>query len=245
MDNGGVSTEPSSESDVSEPAVSVPDGSEPAVPEPAVPESGVSESAASEPAGSEPAVSEPGGVEPEASAAPAPALPKRRIGLVFAVAVVLWVIDLVSKNLVTANIEGKEPVRVLGGLIYLQVIRNSGAAFSMATGMTWLLALVATAVVVAIIWLSRRLRSVGWAIGLGLVLAGALGNLTDRIFRAPGPLRGHVVDFISAFAPNGEGFAIFNIADSAICVGGALIVLLSLLGKDYDGTSTRTKKDAA
>nr|WP_312874085.1 signal peptidase II [Amycolatopsis jiangsuensis] len=190
-------------------------------------------------------MSEPGGVEPEASAAPAPALPKRRIGLVFAVAVVLWVIDLVSKNLVTANIEGKEPVRVLGGLIYLQVIRNSGAAFSMATGMTWLLALVATAVVVAIIWLSRRLRSVGWAIGLGLVLAGALGNLTDRIFRAPGPLRGHVVDFISAFAPNGEGFAIFNIADSAICVGGALIVLLSLLGKDYDGTSTRTKKDAA
>ncbi|MFD2491688.1 signal peptidase II [Amycolatopsis jiangsuensis] len=184
-------------------------------------------------------------MEPEASAAPAPALPKRRIGLVFAVAVVLWVIDLVSKNLVTANIEGKEPVRVLGGLIYLQVIRNSGAAFSMATGMTWLLALVATAVVVAIIWLSRRLRSVGWAIGLGLVLAGALGNLTDRIFRAPGPLRGHVVDFISAFAPNGEGFAIFNIADSAICVGGALIVLLSLLGKDYDGTSTRTKKDAA
>jgi signal peptidase II len=171
-----------------------------------------------------------------------PLLPKRRVGWVFAVAVVFWAIDLVTKNLVAANLEGKEPLRILGGLIYLQVIRNPGAAFSMATGMTWVLALVALAVVVAIIWLARRLRSIGWAIGLGLVLAGATGNLTDRIFRAPGGLQGHVVDFISAFVPNGQGFAIFNIADSAICVGGALIVLLSLLGKDYDGTSTKDKK---
>ncbi|MFJ1765610.1 signal peptidase II [Amycolatopsis sp. NPDC088138] len=187
------------------------------------------------------AVPEPVQETPET---PAKQLPKRRVGWVFAVAVVFWAIDLVTKNLVAANLEGKEPVRILGGLIYLQVIRNPGAAFSMATGMTWVLALVAVAVVIAIIWLSRRLRSIGWAIGLGLVLAGALGNLTDRIFRAPGGLQGHVVDFISAFAPNGKGFAIFNIADSAICVGGALIVLLSLLGKDYDGTSTKDKKKA-
>jgi signal peptidase II len=215
VDNGRVSTESSSsEHDVAKPAEA---------PEPAAAD----------------AVAPP---EPEAEPAAAP-LPKRRVGLVFAVAVLLWAIDLVTKNLVAANLEGKEPVRILGGLIYLQVIRNPGAAFSMATGMTWVLALVAAAVVVAIVWLSRRLRSVGWAIGLGLVLAGALGNLTDRIFRAPGPLRGHVVDFISAFAPNGEGFAIFNIADSAICCGGVLIVLLSLLGKDYDGTSTRVKKE--
>ena len=178
-------------------------------------------------------------------AEPAAPKPKRRVAIVFAVAVLVWVIDLVTKDLVVANLEGKEPVRILGGLIYLQVIRNPGAAFSMATGMTWVLALVALAVVIAIIWLARRLRSVGWAIGLGLVLAGATGNLTDRIFRAPGGLQGHVVDFISAFAPNGKGFAIFNIADSAICVGGALIVLLSLLGKDYDGTSTRDKKKVA
>ncbi|WP_432845440.1 signal peptidase II [Amycolatopsis sp. CA-161197] len=189
----------------------------------------------------EPAVTGDAAPEEPAAEKAAVLLPKRRVGLVFAVAAVIWVIDLVSKNLVAANLEGKEPVRVLGGLIYLQVIRNSGAAFSMASGMTWVFALVAAAVAIAIIWLSRRLRSVGWAIGLGLVLAGALGNLTDRIFRAPGPLRGHVIDFISAFAPNGEGFAIFNIADSAICVGGVLIVLLSLLGKDYDGTSTRDK----
>jgi signal peptidase II len=188
------------------------------------------------------AVPDPAADAPENPEVPAkPLLPKRRVGWVFAVAVVFWAIDLVTKNLVVANLEGKEPVKVLGGLIYLQVIRNPGAAFSMATGMTWVLALVALAVVIAIVWLSRRLRSIGWAIGLGLVLAGATGNLTDRIFRAPGGLQGHVVDFISAFAPNGKGFAIFNIADSAICVGGALIVLLSLLGKDYDGTSTKDK----
>ncbi|MGW4485617.1 signal peptidase II [Amycolatopsis sp. NPDC004368] len=226
----------STESSSSEHDLSEHDLSEPGSPEPGRPEGtpAVEPVAAGDAA---PAASD----EPEAPVR----LPKRRVGLVFAVAALIWVIDLVSKNLVAANLEGKEPVRILGGLIYLQVIRNPGAAFSMATGMTWVLALVAAAVAVAIIWLSRRLRSVGWAIGLGLVLAGALGNLTDRIFRAPGPLRGHVIDFISAFAPNGEGFAIFNIADSAICVGGVLIVLLSLLGKDYDGTSTRDKKEKA
>jgi signal peptidase II len=181
---------------------------------------------------------ETGAAETGADAAP---LPKRRVWVVFAVAAVLWAIDLLTKNLVVANLEGKPPKPILGGLIYLDVIRNPGAAFSMATGMTWVLALVATGVVIAIVWISRRLRSTGWAIGLGLVLAGALGNLPARFFREPGPLRGHVVDFISAFAPNGKGFAIFNIADSAICVGGALIVLLSLLGRDYDGTSTRDK----
>jgi signal peptidase II len=70
------------------------------------------------------------------------------------------------------------------------------------------------------------------------VLAGALGNLVDRIFRAPGVLQGHVVDFVSVFAPNGRFWPVFNVADSAIVVGGALIVVLSLLGRDYDGTRT-------
>src|SRR5881394_456941 len=103
----------------------------------------------------DPSPSEPDTAAPEeapeeavpepAAEAPARPLPKRRVGWVFAVAVVFWAIDLVTKNLVAANLEGKEPVRILGGLIYLQVIRNPGAAFSMATGMTWVLALVALA----------------------------------------------------------------------------------------------------
>jgi signal peptidase II len=166
-------------------------------------------------------------------------VPPRRVAVLIVVAVLALALDVVTKHLVVANLEGKPTVTVINGLLYFDVIRNSGAAFSMATGMTWILSLVALAVVVAIVWVAPRLRSIGWAIGLGLVLAGALGNLADRIFRAPGPLRGHVVDFISLFKPLGQGFAVFNLADSAITVGGVLIVLMALLGKDYDGGTTR------
>jgi signal peptidase II len=180
---------------------------------------------------------------PDTTEAPETSLPKRRLGLVFLVAAAAFAADLVTKIIVASTLEGHEPVRILGGLVYLDLIRNPGAAFSIATGMTWILAVVAAVVVVAIIWLARRLRSIGWAIGLGLVLAGALGNLTDRIFRAPSPFQGHVVDFISVFQPNGGAWPIFNVADSCICVGGVLIVLLSLLGKDYDGRSTKDSKN--
>jgi signal peptidase II len=172
-------------------------------------------------------------------------VPPRRVAILIVVAVLALALDVVTKHLVVANLEGKPVVTVLPGFLYFDVIRNSGAAFSMATGMTWILSLVALGVVVAIVWVSPRLRSTGWAIGLGLVLAGALGNLADRIFRAPGPLRGHVVDFISLFKPLGQGFAVFNLADSAITVGGVLIVLMALLGKDYDGGTTRKPKEAA
>lgn len=169
-------------------------------------------------------------------------LPPRRGWLFAVVAPVVLVADIITKIIAVATLEGEPPVRVLGGLFYLQLVRNPGAAFSMATGMTWVLTLVALAVVVAIIWIMPKLRSVGWAVGLGLVLAGALGNLIDRFFRAPGPLRGHVVDFLSPFAPNGDAFPVFNVADSAIVCGGALIVLMALLGRDYDGRSTKDKK---
>lgn len=169
--------------------------------------------------------------------------PRRRVGLLAAVASALFVLDLVTKVIAVATLEGREePVRVLGGLVFFQLLRNPGAAFSMATGMTWVLALIAIAVVVAIIWFARRLRSAGWAVGLGMILAGACGNLIDRIFRAPGVLRGHVIDFVSVFAPDGEVWPVFNVADSAIVVGGCLIVLLTLMGKEFDGTSTKDRQ---
>ena len=170
--------------------------------------------------------------------------PSRKASVLIVTAVVLFAADLGTKVLALSQLEFKEPVRVLGGLIYLQIIRNSGAAFSIATGMTWVLALVAIGVVVAIIWILPRLKSTGWALALGLVLAGALGNLTDRIFRAPGPLRGHVIDFVSLFGPNGQYWPVFNVADSSIVVGGILIVLMSLLGYEYDGRRSRDKKKA-
>lgn len=169
-------------------------------------------------------------------------LPRRRVGVVAAVALSIFVLDVISKVIAVATLEGRdEPVRILGGAVYLQLLRNPGAAFSMATGMTWVLALIAIAVVIAISWVARRLRSAGWAVGLGMVLAGALGNLVDRIFRAPSVLQGHVVDFISVFAPDGEVWPVFNVADSAIVVGGVLIVVLTLLGKEFDGTSAKER----
>jgi signal peptidase II len=173
---------------------------------------------------------------------PAEPLPPRRGWLFAIVAPLVLVADIVTKIVAVASLEGEPPVRILGGLAYLQLVRNPGAAFGMATGMTWLLTLVALAVVVAIIWIMPKLRSIGWAIGLGLVLAGALGNLIDRFFREPGPLRGHVVDFVSPFSPNGDVFPVFNVADSSIVIGGALIVLMALLGRDYDGRNTKDKR---
>jgi len=186
---------------------------------------------------------EPVSTESIDSPDPKPGPPRKALVLVLT-AVVLYAFDLGSKVLALSQLEGQEPVRVLGGAVYLQIVRNPGAAFSIATGMTWVLALVAIGVVVAIFWILPRLRSTGWAIGLGLVLAGALGNLTDRVFRAPAPLRGHVIDFVSLFGPNGDHWPVFNVADSSIVVGGILIVLLSLLGHEYDGGRAKDKKKA-
>jgi signal peptidase II len=169
----------------------------------------------------------------------------RRVGLLAAIAGTVVILDLLSKIIVVATIDPNEPVRVLGGLVYFSLIRNPGAAFSMATGMTWLLALVAIVVVIVIIRMAPRLRSTPWAVSLGLVLGGAIGNLIDRIFRSPGILQGHVVDFVSVFGPNAEYFPVFNVADSAITIGGISLVITALLGIDFDGTSTRKpRKDA-
>ena len=173
----------------------------------------------------------------DADVAEAPqAPPARRVGLLAVMAVVVLVLDVVSKVVAVATLEHREPIKLLGGALYLPLIRNPGAAWGMAEGWTWILALIAFSVVGFIIWIARKLRSVGWAIGLGLVLGGALGNLADRMFRAPGPLRGPVVDFISVFDPYGRVFPVFNLADSAISVGGAIIVLMAFLQREYDGT---------
>ncbi len=159
-------------------------------------------------------------------------------------AVTILLLDIVTKVIAVATLEGQSPVRLLGGGLYLVLYRNPGAAFSLATGMTWVLTLIAVAVTVAILRLASRLRSPSWAIGLGLVLGGALGNLVDRFFRSPGPLRGHVVDFLSLLAPDGSVWPVFNLADSAIVSGGVLLVILTLLGHGYDDSPTRQRRRA-
>lgn len=146
-------------------------------------------------------------------------------------------LDVASKVLVVDKLPMTHtPVRILGGAIYLDQTRNSGAAFSLGTGFTVILTAVAVAVVLVLIRVAGRLRSTGWAIAFGLILGGAIGNLIDRFFRAPGVGRGHVVDWISAFGPNGEHWPIFNLADSGIVIGAVLAAVLALRGIEFDGS---------
>ncbi|MEN3538608.1 signal peptidase II [Microbispora sp. ZYX-F-249] len=158
----------------------------------------------------------------------------RRIALLALLASVVYVLDQVSKFLVVEFLEHEEPLTVVPGALVLTVIRNPGAAFSIGTGMTIVFTVIALAVVVAIVRTARQLRSLPWAITLGLLLGGAVGNLTDRVFRSPAPLQGHVVDFIQVFPVT--RFPVFNVADSAIVCGGVLAVFLAWRGYQIDGT---------
>ncbi len=167
--------------------------------------------------------------------------PRRTLPILLAIAAVVFALDLGSKALVVANMTPGEPVSIIGDVVRLTLVRNPGAAFSMATGMTWLLTLIAAAVVVGVIRIGRSLRSVGWSVGLGLVLGGAVGNLVDRLFRAPGPLQGHVVDFISVT----KWWPVFNLADSSIVCGAILLVVLTVFGFEPDGRHARSQEAGA
>lgn len=169
----------------------------------------------------------------------APTRAPRRIVLFTAVALLVLTLDVVSKVLVVARLQPGEQTRLLDGAIYLDIARNSGAAFSLGTGFTAILTVVAIAVVVVIVRTASRLYSRGWAVALGLILGGAIGNLADRIFRAPGLFRGYVVDWISLFGPDGAHWPIFNLADSGIVCGAVLAAGLSLFGVSLDGARSR------
>jgi signal peptidase II len=152
-------------------------------------------------------------------------------------AVLVLALDLVSKVLVVAELMHRPPVKLPGGFLWLVHARNPGAAFSFAEGATVVFTAVAAIVIVVIVRTASKLRSTAWAISLGLVLGGAAGNLVDRLFRSPAPLRGWVVDWISLRSPDGRMlFPIFNLSDSGIVCGGILAVLLALLGVEMDGT---------
>lgn len=162
--------------------------------------------------------------------------PPRRVGLFALAAVFALAADVISKTVVVHRLPiGHLPVRVLGGVLYLDQTRNSGAAFSLGTGFTVILTAVAVVVVAVIIRTAGRLHSIGWAVALGLILGGALGNLSDRFFREPGVGRGRVVDWISLFGPYGRHWPIFNLADAAIVVGAVLAAGLTLLGIEFEG----------
>jgi signal peptidase II len=158
-----------------------------------------------------------------------PRLPQVRVLL--AVALAVLAADVVSKVIVVATLSGKPPARLLGGFLTLVLSRNPGAAFSIGPSLTVVFSAIAVGVIAFILRTSRRIASLPWAISLGLLLGGATGNLTDRLLRSPGPLRGHVVDWI--MLPH---WPVFNLADSSIVCGGVLAVLLAARGVHIDGS---------
>jgi signal peptidase II len=147
------------------------------------------------------------------------------------VAAGVWLLDQATKWWVQQNMPGREPIDVLGDWLQITYTLNPGAAFSLGGSFTIVLTVIAITVSVVIVRMSSRLGSTGWAVALGGILGGALGNLTDRLFREPGPFRGYVVDWIAL--PN---WPVFNIADSAIFCSAALMVVLSFRGIGLDGS---------
>jgi len=169
------------------------------------------------------------------STAPAGASRRRSLIVLGCVAVGVVVLDQLSKHWVVSSIlprlqSGEGPIVLLGGLVKFTYTENTGAAFSMGTGMTWVFTLIAIGVAVVILRSSRRLGSVWWAVALGGLLGGAVGNLIDRLTREPGFGRGYVVDWIQL-----PHFAVFNLADSAIVCSAILMVALSVFGVEFDG----------
>lgn len=165
---------------------------------------------------------------------PPAAIRRSRVALLTLVGTVIYLADLATKIVVVALLQEDDPVRIDGTSISLRLIRNPGAAFGLGVNVTALFTAVTALVVVAILISSRRLGSTSWALTLGLLLGGALGNLTDRLARSPGFLTGHVIDFVEI-----PGWPIFNVADLSICVAGAMMVALAVRNIPLDGRRCR------
>jgi signal peptidase II len=140
----------------------------------------------------------------------------------FATAWTIWLLDFATKVWALTSLSS-EPRKIIGNFLQFTLVHNSGAAFNFATGFAIAFSLLALAVVIAVIYFAPKITSRGWQISIGLLLGGVLGNLTDRIFREPSFLNGHVIDWIQI-----PHWPVFNIADSAICIAAVISFALSL-----------------
>jgi signal peptidase II len=141
----------------------------------------------------------------------------------YGVAWFVWVLDLATKLWAVSTLSDRSNIKVIGDFLQLTLVRNPGAAFSVAEGATVFLTLFGFLVMAVIFYYSTRITSKGWSVVLGLAMGGILGNLVDRIFREPGVFRGHVIDWLQI--PN---WPVFNVADSAIVAAAAISMVLSL-----------------
>ena len=174
---------------------------------------------------------------PDATASRWSALRPKR-GLLAATVLAVAAIDQVSKIVAVDALEGKAPVDLLGEWFQLTLLRNPGAAFSMGTGSTWLFTTIQIVFIVAVAVGSKWLRTPWPTISAGLIAGGAAGNLIDRLFRDPSFYFGHVVDFLSV-----RGFAVFNLADSAITVGVIMLAAWIMFSPDVDEMTGDAKKE--
>jgi len=155
---------------------------------------------------------------------------RRLVGRMIVLAVLITAVDQLTKYWAEKSLGDQAPVNVIGEFIQFRLLYNSGAAFSIGTGLTWLLTLIVVIVVIVVLRAATKIGSRGWAVAFGLLLGGAFGNLGDRLFRKPGFPEGHVVDFIDY-----GGFFVGNVADIAIVAAAIMIAVLTLRGVGVDG----------
>jgi signal peptidase II len=158
--------------------------------------------------------------------------------LLVGVAGLLYAADQTTKALAVDRLSGEPDKQVIGDLLQLHLTRNSGAAFSTGTAYTEVLSCLAIVAALVVLWLGRRVGSTAWAVALGLLLAGIAGNLTDRLVRDPGPLRGQVIDFL--MLPH---WPVFNVADMCINVAAAMILVQAFRGIRIDGSRHRDGRE--
>ena len=156
---------------------------------------------------------------------------RARTLLFLGIGVFLVFLDQLTKELAIAELSDGSVMPVLGEVLRFRLAYNDAAAFSLGVGQTWVLAIIASCAVLALLWFGPKAKNVTWTIIAGLVLGGAAGNLVDRLTRAPGFLNGHVVDFISI----PFNFPIFNLADTFLVIGVSLAMLRTLLGDELGG----------
>ena len=156
---------------------------------------------------------------------------RARTLLFLGIGVFLVFLDQLTKELAIASLADGSVIPVIGDILKFRLAYNDAAAFSLGVGQTWVLAIIASGAVLALLWFGPKAKNVTWTIIAGLVLGGAAGNLVDRLTRAPGFLNGHVVDFISITF----NFPFFNLADTFLVIGVSLSMLRTLMGDELGG----------
>ena len=178
--------------------------------------------------------------EPVAEDADFPRRRTRALVWILVIAVVVVLADQLTKLWATSSLREGDYHSLIGNLLGIQLIYNSGAAFSFLVDQTWVFTIIAALAVVALLYFSRRVGARSWAVAFGLLLGGAVTHLGDRLFRAPSFGQGHVVDFI-AYA----NWFIGNVADIAIFCGAVLALVLAVVGVPMRGGARHGQVEAA